>query len=165
MTITCRIDWSWARHDLAVMDGDGKLICRGKIGTGVAGFGELMLLPAERCDDPASVPVAIETDKNAPHALPVLWRSRKNTPRPNIPKKIGSLVIQPRQALAATARQHATASLPLANLRRPSWFRVPVMDPGQIARQIGQPARRRSCQLRASLRRGDLGGQPAAAAV
>ncbi len=46
------------------MDGDGKLLGRRRIDTGVAGFGELMLLLAEHCDDPASVPIAIETDKN-----------------------------------------------------------------------------------------------------
>jgi transposase len=37
---------------------------RRKIDTGVAGFGELMSLLAEHCEDPSGVPVAIETDKN-----------------------------------------------------------------------------------------------------
>lgn len=38
MTITCGIDWAEAHHDVAVMDGDGKLLGRRRIGTGVAGF-------------------------------------------------------------------------------------------------------------------------------
>lgn len=64
MTITCGIDWAEAHHDVAVMDGDGKVVGRRKIDTGVAGFGELMSLLAEHCEDPTVVPVAIETDKN-----------------------------------------------------------------------------------------------------
>jgi transposase len=64
MTITCGIDWAEAHHDVAVMDSDGEVVGRCKIDTGVAGFGELMSLLAEHCDDPRLVPVAIETDKN-----------------------------------------------------------------------------------------------------
>jgi len=64
MTITCGIDWAEAHHDVALMDGDGKVVGRRKIDTGVAGFGELMSLLAEHCEDPTVVPVAIETDKN-----------------------------------------------------------------------------------------------------
>ena len=64
MTITCGIDWAEAHHDVAVMDGDGRVLGRRKIDTGVTGFGELMSLLVEHCDDPTTVPVAIETDKN-----------------------------------------------------------------------------------------------------
>lgn len=64
MSITCGIDWAEAHHDVAVMDQDGLILGRLKIDTGVAGFGQLMALLAEHSQDPASVPVAIETDKN-----------------------------------------------------------------------------------------------------
>ena len=64
MNITCGIDWAEAHHDVAVMDQDGHLLGRLKIDTGVGGFGQLMALLAEHSDDPVSVPVAIETDKN-----------------------------------------------------------------------------------------------------
>ena len=64
MTITCGIDWAEAHHDVAVMDQDGHVLGRLKIDTGVGGFGQLMALLAEHSDDPVSVPVAIETDKN-----------------------------------------------------------------------------------------------------
>ena len=64
MTITCGIDWAEAHHDVAVMDGDGTVLGRRKIDTGIVGFGELMSLLAEHCEDPTVVPIAIETDKN-----------------------------------------------------------------------------------------------------
>src|SRR5665809_76561 len=64
MSITCGIDWAEAHHDVAVMDDAGRILGRLKIDTGVGGFGRLMLLLAEHSDDPVSVPIAIETDKN-----------------------------------------------------------------------------------------------------
>ena len=64
ISITCGIDWAEAHHDVTVLDGDGTILDRRKIGTGLAGFGELMALLTEHAGDPASVPVAIETDKN-----------------------------------------------------------------------------------------------------
>ena len=64
MNITCGIDWAEAHHDVAVLDDSGRVVGRRRINTGVSGFGELMTLLAEHTDDPLSVPVAIETDKN-----------------------------------------------------------------------------------------------------
>ncbi len=64
MKITCGIDWAEVHHDVAVLDAGGQVLGRRRIDTGVTGFGELMSLLAEHTDDPRSVPVAIETDKN-----------------------------------------------------------------------------------------------------
>lgn len=64
MAITCGIDWAEAHHDVAVLDETGRVLGRRRIDTGVTGFGELMSLLAEHTEDVASVPVAIETDKN-----------------------------------------------------------------------------------------------------
>jgi hypothetical protein len=64
MTITCGIDWAEAHHDVAMMDASGTVLGRRRISTGIAGFSQLTSLLAEHCDDLASVPVAIETDKN-----------------------------------------------------------------------------------------------------
>jgi len=64
MKITCGIDWAEVHHDVAVLDAAGQVLDRRRIETGLAGFTELMALLAEHSDDPASVPVAIETDKN-----------------------------------------------------------------------------------------------------
>lgn len=67
MQITCGIDWAEGHHDVAVLDAGGAVLARARIDTGAAGFARLMALLAEHVDDIgqlASVPVAIETDKN-----------------------------------------------------------------------------------------------------
>ncbi len=64
MQITCGIDWAEVHHDVAVLDAGGQVLGRRRIETGLAGFTELMSLLAEHTDNPTSVPVAIETDKN-----------------------------------------------------------------------------------------------------
>lgn len=63
MGITCGIDWSERHHDVAVVADDGTVVAKRRIDTGATGFGELMALIAEHDQDPAAVPVAIETDK------------------------------------------------------------------------------------------------------
>lgn len=63
MSITCGIDWSERHHDVALVDDHGAVVAKRRIDTGAAGFGELMALIAEHVPDPATVPVAIETDK------------------------------------------------------------------------------------------------------
>ncbi len=64
MGITCGIDWAEAHHDVAIVDGNGTAVAKLRIDTGLPGFTALMALLAEHTDDPASVPVAIETDKS-----------------------------------------------------------------------------------------------------
>lgn len=64
ISITCGIDWAEIHHDVAIVDDHGKVLARRRIDTGLPGFTELMALLAEHTDDPVSVPVAIETDKN-----------------------------------------------------------------------------------------------------
>ncbi len=64
MGITCGIDWSESHHHVAVVDDKGKVMGRLRIDTGVSGFTALVELLAEHAEDPTSVPVAIETDKN-----------------------------------------------------------------------------------------------------
>jgi len=49
---------------VAIVDEHGKVVGRRRIDTGLPGFTELMALLAEHTEDPTSVPVAIETDKN-----------------------------------------------------------------------------------------------------
>jgi transposase len=64
MEITCGIDWAEAHHDVALVDSCAAVVAKKRIDTGADGFGELLALIAEHCDAPASVAVAIETDKN-----------------------------------------------------------------------------------------------------
>jgi len=64
MRITCGIDWAEAHHDVALVDQDGTVVARERIGTGVEGFTRVVELIAEHGGSPAGTPVAIETDKN-----------------------------------------------------------------------------------------------------
>ena len=64
MGITCGIDWAEAHHDVALVDDVGTTVAKRRIDTGLAGFTTLMALIAEHTDEPESVAVAIETDKN-----------------------------------------------------------------------------------------------------
>jgi transposase len=64
LTITCGIDWAEAHHDVALVDEQGTVIARRRIRSGAEGFVALMDMIGEHGDDPADIPVAIETDKN-----------------------------------------------------------------------------------------------------
>jgi transposase len=59
----CGIDWATAHHDVAVIDGDGRVVARGRVGNDAAGFAQLLTLLAQAGDtaeDP--IPVGIETE-------------------------------------------------------------------------------------------------------
>ena len=62
MAVSCGIDWSEEHHDVAVVDADGRLVAKRRIGDDAAGYGQLLELLAEAGDSPeAPIPVAIET--------------------------------------------------------------------------------------------------------
>lgn len=64
MSVFCGIDWSERHHDVAVVDGDGRLVAKRRIADSAAGFAELLELldDAGGCEqDP--IPVAIETPR------------------------------------------------------------------------------------------------------
>ncbi len=63
-TVFCGIDWAEDHHDVALVDAEGKLIAKRRIGDDAAGFAALIELFAQAGDtaqDP--VPVAIETSR------------------------------------------------------------------------------------------------------
>jgi transposase len=62
--ITCGIDWAEAHHDVAILNAAGGVVARARIDTGAGGFTQLMTMLGQHTQDPTSVPVAIETDKN-----------------------------------------------------------------------------------------------------
>lgn len=64
MGLFCGIDWAEGHHDVALVDDDGKLLAKLRIGTGAEGFSDLVASIATLSAEPSSVPVAIETDKN-----------------------------------------------------------------------------------------------------
>ncbi|WP_036507593.1 IS110 family transposase [Nocardia aobensis] len=60
----CGVDWAEGHHDIAIVDSDGKLVTKKRIGDDPTGFAELTQLLAEAGDmaeDP--IPVAIETPR------------------------------------------------------------------------------------------------------
>ena len=64
MPMTCGIDWAEAHHDVALIEADGRVVARSRVGVDVAGFAALVELIAEHGGSPDQTPVAIETDKN-----------------------------------------------------------------------------------------------------
>jgi Transposase len=64
VSVYCGIDWAEDHHDVALVDADGALIAKRRIGDDTAGFAVLVQLLAEagdRADEP--IPVAIETSR------------------------------------------------------------------------------------------------------
>jgi transposase len=64
MDVFCGIDWAEDHHDIALVDRDGQLLARRRIGDDPAGLAQLLALLADHgdsADDP--VPVAIETPR------------------------------------------------------------------------------------------------------
>ena len=63
MGLYCGIDWATAHHDVAVVDDDGRVVARGRVGNDAAGFAQLLTLLAQAGDKPEDpIPVGIETD-------------------------------------------------------------------------------------------------------
>lgn len=64
MGLYCGIDWATAHHDVAVVDGDGRVVVRGRVGNDAAGFAQLLTLLAQAGDTAEQpIPVGIETDR------------------------------------------------------------------------------------------------------
>lgn len=64
MVLYCGIDWATDHHDIAVVDDDGRVVARGRVGNDAAGFAQALTLLAEAGDSPDQlIAVAIETDR------------------------------------------------------------------------------------------------------
>jgi transposase len=64
MAVFCGIDWAEGHHDIALVDGDGKLVAKRRINETLDGFGELTAMLIEAGDSAdAPIPVAIETPR------------------------------------------------------------------------------------------------------
>jgi transposase len=62
--VFCGIDWAEAHHDIAIVDPEGRLVARQRIGDDAAGFADLIELLAAHGDSPTDpIPVAIETSR------------------------------------------------------------------------------------------------------
>lgn len=64
MAVYCGIDWAEGHHDIALVDGDGKLVAKRRISESVDGVAELTAALAAAGDSQADpIPVAIETPR------------------------------------------------------------------------------------------------------
>jgi transposase len=64
VTVYCGIDWAEGHHDIALVDGEGKLVAKRRIDENVDGFAELTAMLATSGDSPEQpIPVAIETPR------------------------------------------------------------------------------------------------------
>jgi transposase len=64
MDVYCGIDWAEDHHDISLVDRDGQLLARRRIGDDAAGLAALLELLADHGDSPGDlIPVAIETPR------------------------------------------------------------------------------------------------------
>jgi transposase len=64
LNCSCGIDWAEGHHDVAIVDGDGKLLVKKRISDDPAGFSALTEMLAAAGDGPQNlIPIAIETPR------------------------------------------------------------------------------------------------------
>ena len=64
MRVFCGIDWAEDHHDVALVDAEGNLVAKRRIGDNAAGFDTLLQLLADAGDSSQQpIPVAIETSR------------------------------------------------------------------------------------------------------
>jgi len=113
VAVFCGIDWAEDHHDIALVDQDGALLAKRRIGDDAAGFAALLQLLAEAGDDPdAPIPVAIETS----HGL--LVAGLRATGRPVFPINPMSVSRYRDRHSVARRKSDAGDALVLANILR-----------------------------------------------
>jgi len=113
LDLYCGIDWATAHHDVAVVDAEGRVVARGRVGNDAAGFSQLLTLLAEAGDSAEHpIPVAIETDRG-------LWvAALRETGRAIYPiNPLAASRYRARYAVSG-AKSDATDAVLLANIIR-----------------------------------------------
>jgi transposase len=113
VAVFCGIDWAEDHHDIALVDQDGTLLAKRRIGDDAAGFAALLQLLAESGDNPNEpIPVAIETS----HGL--LVACLRTTGRPVFPINPMSVSRYRDRHSVARRKSDAGDALVLANILR-----------------------------------------------
>ena len=113
LNCSCGIDWAEGHHDVAIIDGDGKLVAKKRISDDPAGFTALTGMLADSGDSPENpIAVAIETPRG------LLVAALRGTGRPVF--AINPMAVaryRERSSVARAKSDHADA-MTLANILR-----------------------------------------------
>ena len=113
LNCSCGIDWAEGHHDVAIIDSDGKLVAKKRIGDDPAGFSALTGMLADAGDSPENpIAVAIETPRG------LLVAALRGTGRPVF--AINPMAVaryRERSSVARAKSDHADA-MTLANILR-----------------------------------------------
>jgi hypothetical protein len=113
VAVFCGIDWAEDHHDIALVDQDGTLVAKRRIGDDAAGFTTLLQLLAEAGNEPdAPIPVAIETSRG------LLVAGLRATGRPVFPINPMSVSRYRDRHSVARRKSDAGDALVLANILR-----------------------------------------------
>ena len=137
MAVFCGIDWSEDHHDVAVVDADGHLVAKQRIGDDAAGFGQLLGLLAEAGDSPEEpVPVAIETARGL---LVACLRASGRPVYPINPMAVARY--RERHAVSGKKSDHADALVLAGILRTDMAAHRPLPADSELVRAIAVLAR------------------------
>ena len=137
MEVFCGIDWAEDHHDIALVDRDGQLLARQRIGDDAAGLTTLLALLVEHGDNPdAAIPVAIETPRGL---LTACLRATGRSVYPINPMAVARY--RDRHSVAGRKSDHGDAVV-LANiLRTDAHAHRPLPEDSELAQAIGVLAR------------------------
>jgi transposase len=135
--VYCGIDWAEHHHDIALIDADGKLFARKRIGDSAEGFAELLSMLADAGDNAQTpIPVAIET----PHGL-LVAALRETGRRVYAINPLAVARYRDRHTVSRGKSDHADA-MTLANiLRTDEHVHRPLPQDSELARAIAVLAR------------------------
>jgi transposase len=137
MDVFCGIDWAEDHHDIALVNRDGQLLARRRIGDDAAGLAALLGLLAEHGDsaeDP--VPVAIETPRGL---LTACLRATGRKVYPINPMAVARY--RDRHSVAGRKSDHGDAVVLAGVLRTDAYAHRPMPADSELAQAIAVLAR------------------------
>ena len=150
MRLYCGIDWATDHHDVAVVDDDGRVVARGRVGNDAAGFAQLLTLLAEAGDSAAASDPG--GDRNRPRL--VGGRAARNRPGDLSDQPAGGLALPGtvcgvggqirchRRGAAGQHRAHRSRRAPAAARRHRAGPGHPGARPRPARRGVGASADR-----------------------
>jgi hypothetical protein len=137
MDVYCGIGWAGDHHDIALVNRDGQLLARRRIGDDAAGLAQLLTLLAEHGDSAADpVPVAIETPRGL---LVACLRATGRKVYPVNPVAVARY--RDRHPVAGRKSGHGDAVVLAGVLRTDIAMHRPLPDDSELAQAIAVLAR------------------------